>query len=297
MSCLMLNDDGLLAQPEAADVGPLSMTVTLAGSPTVSLGEPILLRYVVKDSSDQPASVFTADVQHNPLITERFTDASGKPLVPSVSPIPSHKSAHTMVSWDGLSINGSTSATWEAVANAGITFPRPGSYVLRVHVQNPYVIGDVDQGAHYVLSGDYVFPLEVVKAKDSYLHSTAERLRRSILQTLDVKVKRTLIKALFSMPEATASASWQALVEDPKFDDGYALGQVATALARVHTIKAADILSEMVWSPAQPSSALDEASPAQHLYEMYDTGDPALRKHIEELHKQHGAAMSPYRIE
>jgi len=35
------------AQSEAADSGPINLTVSLAGSPTVSLGEPILLKYVV----------------------------------------------------------------------------------------------------------------------------------------------------------------------------------------------------------------------------------------------------------
>jgi len=201
-----------------------------------------------------------------------------------------------MTGWDGLEITGNASATWQAVANAYVTFPRPGRYVLRVHVQNPYVIGDVDQGDHYILGGDYVFPLTVVEANQAYLRATAERLRQRILSTIDVNAKATLIKALFSMPEATASASWQALIEEPKMD-GYFLSQIGTALARIHTNKAADILAEMIWEPAQPRDAQYEAVPEKHLYEMYDTGDAALREHIEDLHKQHGVEMSHYRLE
>lgn len=293
---LMFGGNQLRAQSEGADPGPLKLTVSLAGSSTVSPGEPILLKYVIKNSSEEHASVYTADAKHTPLITERFTDSAGKLLIPSVNLIPPRHMSHMMVSWDGLEITGNDSASWQAVANADVTFPHPGRYVLRVHVGNSYVIGNVDHGAHYVLSGDYVFPLTVVEANPAHLRTTAERLRQSVLPTLDVKARTTVIKALFSMPEATASASWQTLVEEPNLD-GYALSQIATALTRIHTIKAADILAEMIWEPAQSSRALDEALPAQHLYEMYDTGDPALRKHIEDLHKQHGAEMSRFRIE
>ena len=44
---LMLGGNQMRAQSEAADSGPINLTVSLAGSPTVSLGEPILLKYVV----------------------------------------------------------------------------------------------------------------------------------------------------------------------------------------------------------------------------------------------------------
>lgn len=293
---LMLSGNRLRAQAGVANTVPLDVTVSLTGSSTVSIGEPILLKYVVKNVSSQKASVYTADTKHTAIITECFTDADGKPLAPSVNPIPTHHRANMMTSWDGIEVAGGTSTSWEAVANAYVTFPRPGTYVLRVHMQNPYVIGDVSQGTHHILGGDYVFPLTVVEANPAHLYATAERLRQSILPTLDVNARATLIKALFSMPEATAGTSWQALVEEPRLD-GYALSQITTALARIHTTRAADILAELVWEPAQANRAIQEASPSQHLYEMYDTGDAALRKHIEDLHKQHGAEMSHFRIE
>lgn len=293
---LTLGGNHLRAQTRAKNTAPLDVTVSLAGSSTVSIGEPILLKYVVKNASSQKASVYTADTKHTPLITECFVDADGKQLVPSVNPIPPRHRANMMTSWDGIEVTGGTSTNWETVANAYVTFPRPGSYLLRVHVQNPYMLGAVDRGIRHVLSGDYVFPLTVVEANPDYLRATAERLRQSILPTLDVNARAALIKALFSMPEAMAGTSWQTLVEEPRLD-GYALSQITTALARVHTIRATNILAELVWEPAQSPRAIQEASPSQHLYEMYDTGDAALRKHIEDLHKQHGAEMSHFRIE
>ena len=296
---LMLGGNQMRAQSEAADSGPINLTVSLAGSPTVSLGEPILLKYVVNNTGGQKANVFTEDSKQNSLITERFTDAMGKMLVPSVNPILPHRIVNGMIPSSGLvnltDLEANTSRKWETVANAYVTFPRPGRYILRVHVQDPYVIGDDDQGPRQLLTGDYVFPLTVIEAKPSYLRATAERLRSSVLATSDLNVRATLIKALFSMPEATASASWQNLVEEPRLD-GYALSQIGTALARIHTIGATDILAEMIWEPVQPRDVLNQASPGRDLDDVYETGDAALRKHIEELHKQRGVGMSQFHI-
>lgn len=294
--CLMLTGNELRAQSDAANTEPLSLTVSLVGSSMVVLGEPILLKYVIKNNNDQPASVYTKDIKHNSLITEQFTEVGGKELVPAVSRIIPHKKTDEFRVWDGLGINGNAAVTWDDLANAGVTFPHPGSYILHVHAQNKYVVGDIDQGAHLVLNGDYTFPLKVVAAKPAYLHSTAERLRQSILRTTDVSERATLIKALFSMPEASAASSWQLLVEEPKLD-GAELNEIGMALEGLRTIKAADILAEMIWNPVRSPDTLDGFSPSEHLYNIYDAGDPALRKHIEDLHKQHGASMSHFTLE
>lgn len=296
---LMLGGHPLRAQSEETATGPVNLTVSLAGSSTVSLGEPILLKYVVKNNGGQQASVYTADAEQNPLITERFTDTAGKTLVPLVNPILPHRSPNTLFIFDGPNLEGmnaGTSRSWETVANAYVTFPHPGRYVLRVHVQNPVVFGDDDQAPRHLLSGDYVFPLTVVQANPSALRATAERLRQSVLSTTDLNARATLIKALFSMPEDTASASWQTLVEEPRLD-GYALSQIGKALARIHTARAADILMEMTWEPAQTPLARAEAMSGQHLDEMYDTGDAELKKHIEELRAKHGLEASHFHVE
>ena len=295
----MFSGTQLRAQSEAADSGPINLTVSLAGSPTVSLGEPILLKYVVNNTGGQKANVFTEDSKQNSLITERFTDTAGKTLVPSVNPIPPYRSPNTLFIFDGPNLEGmnaDTSRSWETVANAYVTFPHPGRYVLRVHVQNPVVFGDDDQAPRHLLSGDYVFPLTVVQANPTALRDTAERLRQSVLSTTDLNARATLIKALFSMPEASASTSWQTLVEEPRLD-GYALSQIGTALARIHTARAADILMEMVWEPVQTPLACAEAMSGQHLDAMYDTGDAELKKHIEGLRAKHGLEASHFHVE
>ena len=295
---LMLGADQLRAQSGATS-GPIRLTVALAGSSTVALGEPVLLKYVITNTGQQKADVFTGDSKQNSLITERFTDTAGKMLVPSVSPIPTRRIVNGMIPSSGLvnlmDLRGNTSTSWETVANAYVTFPHPGHYLLRVHVQNPYVIGDDDQGPRQLLTGDSVFPLTVVAANPTYLRATAARLRSSVLATPDLNVRAMLVKALFSMPEATASESWQTLVEEPGLD-GYSLSQITTALARIHTTRAADILAQMVWEPAQQGLILDEAAASQHLYEIYDTGDSVMKRHIEDLHKQRGAEMSHFRV-
>lgn len=294
--CLMLAGARLMAQAEGANKGPVSMTASLAVSSTVALGEPLLVKYNVTNSSEQPASVFTKEANGEPLITETFTEVGGKALVPTVSRVFLYKGVNALHLWNGLSIPGDTSQSWQELANAKISFPHAGSYVLRVHVQMPYVVGDIVRGEHYILSSNYVFPLKVILVKPSELHVTAERLRVSILNTTDVKMKTILIEALLSMPEVSAATSWQSLIENPKLD-GATLDEIASALADHQTLKSADLLAEMFWEATQSPNDVAEASVFQHFYAMYDAGTPALRKHIEDLHKQRGVAMSNIRLE
>ena len=88
---LMLGGQQLRAQPEETVAGSITLTVSLAGSSTVSLGEPVLLKYVVKNNGEQQASFYTANAKQSPFITEHFTDTAGKTLGPSVNPIPPHR--------------------------------------------------------------------------------------------------------------------------------------------------------------------------------------------------------------
>ena len=296
--CLMFSGTRLLAQSESEERGPVMLTASLAGPSTVCFGEPILLRYILKNNGDLPVSVSVADTQGDTLGTDSLTEVRRKPLIPSASLLtPRHKSnSSTLEMMDGPSLTGNGSKMWEAFANARITFPHPGSYVLRVHVERPYVAGDPQQGARYVLKRDFVFPLNVVAANPAYLRSTANQLRESILRTTDVAARATLTQALFSMPEANASSSWQALIEEPKLD-GKTLNEIGTALEGLQTDRAADLLAEMLWEPVQSRDTIAEAEVYQHFYGMYDAATPAVKKHIENLHKQHGVTTAHFALE
>jgi len=293
--CFVLSGTNLLAQSDGSDTGPVSMTASLAGSSTICVGEPILLKYVVTNSSELPATVsskrdkYDQEDKYDTLGTESFTEVGDKPLVPSASLLVPHHTSDTLKLMDGVDLTGNSSRSWEVLANAGITFPHAGSYILRVHVERPYVSGSREQGERFVLSGDYAFPLKVVAANPAYLHSMAEHLRGRILKTPEIEARATLIQALFSMPEASAASSWQALVEEPKLD-GTALNEITTSLADLQTIKAVDLLAEIIWNPVQPSASLDEAMPSQRLDEMYDASDPTVKKHIDDLTAQHKVA-------
>ncbi len=296
--CLVLGGS-VLAQSDRG--GPASVTVSLAGSSTVCSGEPILLKYFITNSSGLPITISTKDTIDDALSTETFTEVGGKPLVPSANLlVPRHKS-QTFTMDTGVDVAGNSSRSWEGLANTHITILHPGSYVLRVHVERPYGMGEREQvqrgqGEHFVLSGDYVFPLKVVAANPAYLQSLAERLRKSIVTTTDAPAKLTLIQALFSIPEADAVSSWKTLVEEPKLD-GEALNEIGTALEALQTTKAADLLAEMFWNPAQSPDALAEASIFQHFYGMYDAGTPEIKQHIEDLHQQHGVVIPRFRLE
>ncbi len=294
--CFTLSGTRLLAQSQGEEKGPVSVTASLAEASTVCLGEPILLRYDVKNSGQLEVAVSNTDAKEDTLGTETFTEAAGKPLVPSASLLVPHYQSETLFMYPSVNLAGNGSKSVKALTNARITFPHTGSYVLRVHVERPYVVGDRDQGTRYVLKGDYVFPLKVVAADPAYLHGTAQSLREGILRTTDAEEKATLVRALFSMPESAASSSWQSLIEEPKLDGG-TLNEIGTALEGLQTSRAADLLAEMFWEPVQSPDTVAEASVFQHFYGMYDAATPAVKKHIEDLHKQHGVAMSKIRLE
>lgn len=296
--CLALLGAKSQAQSVQADNGngPVTLTASLAGSSTVALGGPILLKYVVRNTAELPVSVSVTGTPSDTLGTESFTGVDGKPLVPSVSLLlPQHKSESFIVE-AGVDIAGNSSRSWEAFTNARITFPHPGHYLLRVHVERPYVAGDPERGTGYVLKGDYAFPLTVVEANPAELRHIADRLRAGILGTTDDAVKAPLIQALFSMPELAASSSWQALITEPKMD-GKSLNEIGTALEGLQTNRTADLLAEMLWASAQPSNVVAEASITQHFDRMYDAATPAVKRHIEDLYKQYGVPMSRFRIE
>lgn len=302
--CLMLAGSKLMAQAEGVNKGPVSMTASLVGSSTVSLGEPVLIKYVVKNSAEQLVSAFDQQSNGSPSITESLTEVGGTPLVPSVSRRLPHWKSETLSMEDGPNLTEmrkDESRSWQSLANSRIAFPHPGSYVLHIQVRMPCQLGDINQDAvnqneRSTLSADYVFPLKVIAAPLSYLHTVAEQLRKRIMQTTDVEARATLIEALFSMPEAAAASSWQSLVEEPKLD-GATLSEITTALADQLTLRAADLLAEVAWNPLQPTSSLDEAMPGVHLDEMYDAGTPVLKKHIDELYKQHGIARQKYQLQ
>ena len=98
------------------------------------------------------------------------------------------------------------------------------------------------------------------------------------------------------MPESAASSSWQSLIEEPKLD-GTTLNEIGTALEGLQTVRSADLLAEMFWEPVQSPDTVAEAAVLQHFSGMYDAGTPAIKKHIKNLHQQHGVAMFPYGLE
>ena len=57
------------------------------------------------------------------------------------------------------------------------------------------------------------------------------------------------------------------------------------------------VTAEMFWEPVQSPEAVAQAEVFQHFYGMYDAATPVVKRHIEDLHKQRGVAMAPFRLE
>lgn len=108
------------------------------------------------------------------------------------------------------------------------------------------------------------------------------------------------LEALFSMPEEYASDSWRAAASDPRLLHSRFF--IADQLERLSTIKAADILAEMVLdTPAdmvgEPQASGEGPAPTfsfsvhRQFHNMFFQADPLLKAHLAELYAKRGLAV------
>lgn len=157
---------------------------------------------------------------------------------------------------------------------------------MRVHIsyaivepeeENPVRLKGLLQDSGTNLTQDYTFPLIITASNTDRLRSTAEALCQSIIQEKYGPRHKALMEALFSMPEAQAAASWEALASKPSMDADL----IAHHLEHVHSPKAADILARMLRDPTLSPDNLTAVG--RRLNEMYNTGNAKLREHIKQI--------------
>ncbi len=138
------------------------------------------------------------------------------------------------------------------------------------------------------LTQDFDFPLVVTPADPAKLQRTAERLEGAILDPASAASSRSLVGQLFSLPEAQALRSWEALIADPASYSSI-LDETVSQLSRLRTDTAADLLVQMQHRPSSTRGGTPRVDGA--LAEMYNTGSPSLRKHIKALAASQGAEL------
>ncbi len=279
-----------------ADQAPMLVEARLATPATISLGEPIMLRYKLSNLSSDEQLVVLSGIYNTAWYTLGLKDQTGSSvrLIPDTRPLnPPGAHSGDVSSYaisnqrDGWQIN-------YIVATKSFTVPHPGKYVLTMHVRAPYTLvtptlenpnqmKSLMTSAGTVLTQDFIFPLTVTAADPVVLQAKAKALEEAISKELNSTILLPEMDELFSMPEAQAGPIWEemAVRAKPMYRD-----LIAGKVAGLHSNMAADILFKMMNNPATNSGFV-----STKLSEIYNAGDPGLREHIKSAAAQRGIQL------
>lgn len=280
----------------ADDAGALTVRVTPMSQNRISAGEPFVVHYRFDNADPTTQVTFHAGSDNDQWYTLTLRGPNG--LV-SQAPKPAQKKLEGFFASPERSIRHGDYLAGDIVATRGLAVPAPGRYTLTVHVDAPYFVEPHGGGMRYTTPGmddppsgrltqDFDFPLVVTPADPAKLQRTAERLEGAILDPASAASSRSLVGQLFSLPEAQALRSWEALIADPASYSSI-LDETVSQLSRLRTDTAADLLVQMQHRPSSTRGGTPRVDGA--LAEMYNTGSPSLRKHIKALAASQGAEL------
>ncbi len=291
LTSLCLVKPALLMADVDTDATP-DVQVTLASGAYLSLGEPIVLHYQITNSTGQTL-VSHLGVYDTEWYTLELTDALGRPAVSIPDTRPADPGG-LHISAERFLPPGKGPEGYIVMARY-FTLTHPGKYLItfRAHLRSapfsadeasPHELKQALSTSGTVKTQVFAFPLTVTNTNTLRLKKTAEALRQQLIQEKQVSRIRMLDDALFSMPEAQAAPSWEALASNP----AYTL-LVAGELGRVNTPKAADMLAQMLRNPRLSPDEVTTVS--QSLNEIYNNGNAPLKSHISGIAASFGISM------
>ncbi len=291
---LLLGIFAATRQAQANDKPDLQVQVSLISNSTFSMGEPLILKYKILNTSPERAETYMGKDQAG-WVTEALADAQGH-TIPTEVGQSWHRNggAHN----DGVSVSPMSSATGYVIFNPCAAIHAAGKYKVTVKTRLPYALGvqadEVPRNKYEtsdnVAINDFTFSLNVTPHASQTLKQAAETLRQNVENANLRDWSYAAVEALFSMPEADVSSVWQELISDPATPQ-HALGLAADQLVRLHSITASDLVAQMRWEPARPLEAGETPIGATALDEMSRLGDAKLRKHIDSLYAVHGESQ------
>lgn len=282
----------------SADLTALPIvTMTPTSSSRISQGEPFVVHYKVENTAPEGQATFCAGSDNDQWYT--VTLRGPNKLLILVPKAPEKKMEGFFQSPErGVSHGGFF--TGDFIATRGLPLLPPGTYRLAVHVNTPfYAIPDGVGPLRYSSPGvpdpptgmlvqDFTFPLVIAPADPVMLRALAEQWKAALLDPMQAASKHLLTQELFSLPAAQALPAWQALIADPA-SSSFILADTVSQLGHLKTDTGADLLVQMQHRPDTARSITPRVDGA--LAEMYNTGSPALRKHIKALAAEQGAEL------
>lgn len=270
----------------------LSVQVSLTSARKIVLGEPITLHSKVSNISDKKVGVHWGEGN---WYSFSLTDDKGKSvtfMAPRSKPAPvGFRAVPDPFIEHGRQVQKFLTITQH------LAVPRPGNYTLILHVRLPYTVVETTEedptkaedeinAQDNVFSQDYIFRLSVAPANDLVLRAKANALMQMISTEPFGPMLQANTAALFSMPEAQALASWEALAHNVRPVNA---GGIADALAGIHSVRAVDLLVEML---DNPNLSFNEASLVRaKIDESYNSGNATVKRHIKALAASRGTSM------
>lgn len=219
---------------------PLHFEVHLVSN-SVILGEPIVLRYRLANTSERVIAVRMGQDKKD-WITMRLEGSSETALAPR----PDLRLRQGGIYSAEIRISPGSSATGYFVVSQRFFVSRAGDYALSLDVlascELEFQRSEEPPVERTVLTESHAFPLMVTAAQPARLRAIAEALWEAAAQAGNQERIMSL-EALFSMPEEYALDTWRAAAADPRLLHSRVF--IADQLERLCTITAADLLAEM----------------------------------------------------
>lgn len=285
------------------EILPFHLEVHLVSS-SVILGEPIVLRYRLTNTSEQGITVHMGRDQKD-WMTMRLEGPSKTTVPPRLDPRLRRGGIYST----GIRLSAESSAAGYIIVSQRFLVSQAGDYNLSLDVLAPYEAyfqdgkapprSEEQPATKNVLAESHAFSLTVTAAQPTRLGAIAEALWESAAQGSNAK-RTMLLEALFSMPEEYASESWRAAATDPRLLHSRLF--IADQLERLSTIAAADILAEMVLNTpegvvSQPASDGAKSpitfsfSVHRQFHNLYFHADPSLKAHLTKMYNDRGLAV------
>lgn len=271
------------ASADAPQPGILKVALT---STTISLGEPLILKYQISNAENRRISVYMGKDKQD-WLSMKLNDASGH----VVQALPA--SAHTTgsIHSDGVDLDALSHSEGYVVISQKFQPPHPGQYRLSLATHLIYSWDDMS-GENYTKDQDYSLPVTVTAKNPQKLLTVAEGLRQTVLHDENVSENQAAIKALFAMRTPDCLPVWRELATDPTLDPWRAV-EVTQQLGNAGTVSASDILAEM--QMIAPERWLHTGTfPSDALKTMRGSASPELKQHINQLLTNVG--VSPSRV-
>lgn len=222
-----------LADPPQPGILNIALT-----SNTVSLGEPLVLKYQIINPENQRVRIYTGK-RDQEWLRMSLNDASGHPAEALPKPTPRRGGIYT----EGAILDRSGNHIGYVVVSRALQPIHPGQYRLNLSTHLTYSWED-GSDERSIEDQSYSLPVTVTARNPQRLRTVAEELKQAVLYEKGISEYQRAAEALFSMRDPICLPIWREMATDPSLDPWRAM-DVVRQLENVGSIAAVDVLAEM----------------------------------------------------